>query len=155
MFWNIFFCWVISSNGCALHLRQILHFPYGRRLILLVCARLVCIYQMNKNWNKKKEFKTFLFFIGRRFPFNWRTPLRYLVAWLAQSAGLSVLASIIIHFLNLVFGSCWLFIFIVEDVTQDVVAFNIAAKAVVSNGNGTELTNRFCDTVQIYSDAKR
>lgn len=74
---------------------------------------------------------------------------------MGQGAGTIAVASIDIQFLNLVFGSCWLFIFMADDITQDVVAFNIATMTTTSHENRTDLTKRFCDMVHIYSDAKQ
>lgn len=79
----------------------------------------------------------------------------YSVAFVAQLAGALLAAIIYIQFTNLIFGSCWLFIFIAEDITEDVAAFNIASVARKPNGNRAKLTKRFCDLVQTYSDAKQ
>lgn len=94
------------------------------------------------------------FFHWTRFPFEWRTPFGYFVAWLSQCAGTIAGSCANFQFLNLLFGSCWLFMFIAEDITQDVIAFNNMAKT-ASNENCTELIKRFCDMVQIYSDVKQ
>lgn len=95
-------------------------------------------------------------FIEQSYPFDWRTPYGYFVAWMAQCVGGESTATIYVQFLNLVFGSCWLFVFIAEDITKDVFAFNIIAKAkTTSNENHTELTKCFRDMVQIYSEAKQ
>lgn len=87
-------------------------------------------------------------------PFDWTTPFGYLVAWLAQCAGITPVASIFGQFFNLLIGSCWLLISIAEDITQDVIAFNIAAKT-TTNQHRTELRKRFCRMVQIHSDANQ
>lgn len=92
--------------------------------------------------------------IRNRCPFDWKTPIGYLVAWFAQWAGACPVACIFIQFLNFVFGSCWLFIFIAEDIGQDVDAFNSIAKT-ASRENHAELTKRFRDIVQTYTDAKK
>lgn len=86
-----------------------------------------------------------------RYPFDWKSPAGYLVAWLSQFAGGASVASIYTQFLNIFIGSCWFFTFTAEDITQDVVAFNIMQSAATK----AELTRRFCDIVQIYSDAKQ
>lgn len=77
------------------------------------------------------------------------------MAWMAQCTGCIAIVCTIGHFLNIVIGSCWLFIAIVEDITGDVVAFNIATKTTTSTGNRTALIKQFSDLIQIYSDAKR
>lgn len=44
--------------------------------------------------------------------------------------------------------------FIAEDITQDVVAFNDFVET-TTDENGTELKKRFCDFVQLHSDTKQ
>lgn len=76
------------------------------------------------------------------------------MAWVAQCAGGTAIGSILIQFPNLLIGSCRLFTFIAEDITQDVAAFNTIANT-ASSVDCAELRKRFCDMVQIYSDAKQ
>lgn len=75
------------------------------------------------------------------------------MVWMFQSAEATVCAITIAQFLTLVFGSCWLFMFMAEDITQDVVAFNFIATT-ATDENCAELMSQFCDLVQIYTDAK-
>lgn len=61
------------------------------------------------------------------------------------------------------FSACWLFIFIADDIKEDLVVFNTD---VISFENGTDakqssdvehrvkLMNQFCANVQTYTDAK-
>lgn len=88
-----------------------------------------------------------------RFPFAWKNPFGYMVAFLAQCEGCIALATVYLHFVNLIFGSCWLFIIMAKDITKDIAAFNVAAKA--TNGNRMEISKRFCDMIQIHSDVKK
>lgn len=92
-------------------------------------------------------------FIEQRYPFDWRTPPNFLVAWTAQCAEVIPTATIIAQILSLIFGSCWLFICMAEDITQDVVEFSFIVTT-STDENRTELSKRFCDLIQIYSDAK-
>lgn len=102
---------------------------------------------------------SFYLFAPAWFPFDWQTPFGYLAAWFAQFAGCIAIAIINNQFISAVFGSCWLFIFITEDMTNDVFAFNVAAaeKAIREHEHehDGELRRRFCDLVQVYSDAKQ
>lgn len=99
--------------------------------------------------------KSFIFSsVEHRYPFNVKTVPGYLVAVLAQWVGTTAVARIFIQFSNLFIGSCWLFIVIAEDITQEVAAFNILVKT-SSDENRAEITKCFCDTVRIYSDAKQ
>lgn len=87
-----------------------------------------------------------------RFPFDWKTPLTYAVAWSLQFAGGCGVFTIEMPFFGFYFGSCWLFVFIAGDITQDLVAFN---KGELVNRNRVEKMTRFCDIIRIYSDAKQ
>lgn len=136
-----------------MQLCQILHFQYGKGFILFVCSNLVRVSR-RANISLNDEYESSLPLIELRYPFDWRTPFGYLVASLAQFVGTLTVESIYIQFLNIVFGSCWLFIFVAEDIIQDVDAFNTSIKA-ISNESHTELTKRFCDLLRIYSDAKQ
>lgn len=74
------------------------------------------------------------------------------MAWFAELIGAIPPSIIDVLFTNLVFGSCWLFICIAKDITQDVIEFNEIVTT--TKENRTELTKQFCDLVQIYSNAK-
>lgn len=75
------------------------------------------------------------------------------MAFFIQFADASSASSAYVQFLNLIFGSCWLFMFIAEDITKDVTSFNIATRQ--PDENRVELMKSFCDIVQIYTDAKK
>lgn len=92
--------------------------------------------------------------IERRYPFDWKTPVGYLVAWLAQHVSVLSMGFVNIQFPNLVIGSCWFFMFVAKDIADDVSAFNLVVK-IRSNENRTKLTKRFFDIVRIHLDAKR
>lgn len=87
-----------------------------------------------------------------RYPFDWKTPFGYFVASLSQLAGILCLSCLYSHFFNCIFGSVWLFICIAKDVKMDLIAFNVAVKT--SDVDEAELTKRFLNVTQIYSDAK-
>lgn len=157
MFWAFHHHFIAAFNGCAVHVCQILHLRQGRGFILLVFP---CLVRTPDQWinDKHKPFKKNLkinFHSKIRFPFDWKTPCGYLVAWFTQCAGCIVGVNIDIQFLNLVFGSCWLFIFIAEDITQDVIEFNLFVAEATSNEDRTECTKRFRGMVQVYTDAKQ
>lgn len=88
-----------------------------------------------------------------RFPFDWKTPLGYSIAFLSQAAGSLTILVAYIQLVNLIVGSCWIFIVIAGDITKDATAFN--KEAHTSNGNRIEMVKRFRDLVQTYSDAKQ
>lgn len=57
-------------------------------------------------------------------------------------------------FYNIVLGSCWLFIVIVEDITNDMAAFNHTVNA-PTDCDRSELMGRFYDIMQSYSEVKQ
>lgn len=101
---------------------------------------------------KKRFLRSFLYDCTR-YPFNWKTVTGYLAAWISECAGSATIAFSITQFLNLFMGSCWLFIHIADDITKDLVAFNIDVRA--AKQNHAESMERFRYMVQIYSDAKQ
>lgn len=87
-------------------------------------------------------------------PIDWKTPFGYLMAWAVQFAGLLAVVLATISLYSLIFASCWLFVTITDDITQELVAFNIDVE--ISDGTDhDELMRYFCDIVQLYSDAKQ
>lgn len=109
---------------------------------------------MNRNWDKVGNI--FFCIWGKKSLFDSKTPFGYFWTWLVQCSGATPISAVVTQFLNLVFGTGWLFIFIAEHVTQDVAAFNtIVANTKLSDKNCVELTKRFCAMVRIYLDAKQ
>lgn len=87
-------------------------------------------------------------------PFDWKSPVGYVVAWLSEILALSAGSLSIFPVLSSIFASSWLFITIADaDLTQEMANFNIDVKASGEHGDG-ELIIRFCNIVQLYSDAK-
>lgn len=94
-----------------------------------------------------------VFFLKKpSYPFDWKTPVGYLVAWFSQFTAFCAAFSISIPNISFFFGSCWLFIFVADDITKDLSTFN-AGK--VKNGNRVVKLKRFCDIIQVYTDAKQ
>lgn len=90
-----------------------------------------------------------------RYPFDWKTPHGYLIAFTAQYAGALTEVSIYTQIVVLVFGTCYLFVIIAEDITKDLEAFNTAARTVGSANWKAEMMMRLCNLLQIYTDAKQ
>ena len=96
-----------------------------------------------------------LFTIINYYIFDLGTESFYLIfqigehrlARFSQFAGGCATYSFCIPTFSIIFGSCWLFIFIAEDIAKDLANFN-------SNETTNENLKRFCDVVQMYSDAK-
>lgn len=77
------------------------------------------------------------------------------MVWLAQCVGFASVVVIIIPSLNIIFGSCWLFIVIAEDITNDLITFNIKIKKAPRYSDCAELVESLCVVIRLYSDAKR
>lgn len=77
------------------------------------------------------------------------------MAWLLQCAGVVGVTVNVIQFFNTVFGSTWHFIVAVEDISNDMVAFNNAVGTQKDRSDRMELANRFCNIIQHYSDVKQ
>lgn len=90
-----------------------------------------------------------------RWPFDWKTPLGYLVVWIAQCAGIASIVVISVGFYGFVLGSCWLFIVIAKDITKDVTAFNNAVRTLKNNRDHAKLMETLRDIIQIYSNVKQ
>lgn len=91
-------------------------------------------------------------FVVIRFPFDWKTPFGYPVAWFSQFAGCLASFSVSLININFMVGSCWLFTFIADDITSDLPEFNRDDE--MANKNQAEQLKRFCGIIQLYSDAK-
>lgn len=90
------------------------------------------------------------------FPFEWKTPFGYIEAWLSETVGISVVNTVMVLVLVLIFASSSFFNTIADDdLTQKLSIFNKDVRT--SNGRGRdhrELMRRFGGIIQLYSDAK-
>lgn len=96
--------------------------------------------------------------VCKRWPFDWKTPIGYLVAWVVQGAEFAAAGTIGIPCYNIIFGSNWLFIAMVEDITNDIVEFNNRVKILKANNEVSDrakLKKSFCNVIQNYSDVKQ
>lgn len=148
------FCILFVFDLCVF-ICKFLHVWHGQRIILFnvfdgvriatIEKRFICIFI---NW-----FHLFCSF-SRLFPFDWKTPLGYFMAWLSEVIGCYAACVAIIPVLSLIFALSWLFVTIANhDLIQDLVAFNIDVKASNGKDHG-ELMRHFCKIVQCHSDVK-
>lgn len=86
-----------------------------------------------------------------------KTPFGYVLAWLAQLAGLAAMTQFSMGNFNIIFGSCWLFIVNAEDLTNDMTAFNNDTRLVNAkkSSDRSHLIKHICDIMQSYSNAKQ
>lgn len=124
---------------------------YGATVVVMLPVLLYSSIEYYYMDSGKDAF--FLYFFAW-WPFDWRTPFGYLVAWSAQFAGITANVISSAPFFNIVLGSCWLFTVMIRDITNDVAAFNDIVQA-PNRSHRMELTECFCDCIQNYSDAKQ
>lgn len=129
---------------------QLLHFGFGNGVIFAVHSNNVNMPIQNQ-LNDMKIISIFDHF--RWLPFDWKTPFGYLVAWLAQFAAHIALNTSVIPFFIQMFSTSWLFASIIDDLTNELVAFNNDIKT--SRGKKHEkLKQDFCKIIRLYSHAK-
>lgn len=76
----------------------------------------------------------------------------FFFAFLAQCLGSMCTAIVYTQDLNLIFAICWLVTFIAKDIATDVPALNVTSRK--KKENRIELTKRFCEIAQMYSDVR-
>lgn len=103
---------------------------------------------------KKRLIGTNIFFSLRsdRFPFNWKTPFRFFIALLVQSASLFAILFGITPLMCFLIGTCYLIVTIVEDITNELAPLNADE---VLNRHERELTEHLSKIVQLHADAKQ
>lgn len=109
--------------------------------------------RLSNGIDKNKHIPNWLHFNCSSYPFDWKTPTRYALALLRQCASATAVSNVYIQFP--VFASCWLFISIAEDITNEMASFNIVIKTSNRNRTALGITKQFCDIGQCYSDAKQ
>lgn len=81
-----------------------------------------------------------------------------MVAWLCEYAGAAAVIFGFNQFFTYLFASCLLFIAMADDITQDLIDFNIYVTVTAETPNAAdhaELKHPFCFIIiQIYTDAK-
>lgn len=95
-----------------------------------------------------------IFYILRSFPFDWKTPFGYTVAWISETVAISAAGAIVLSVMFLILGSSWLFLTVADhDLTKELAAFNIDVKTSAEKDH-EELMQRFCNIMQVFSDVK-
>lgn len=92
-------------------------------------------------------------------PFNYKSPVGYLITLSFESFEMFVTADIVSYILCFLFGSCFLLKLFVEDVTSELSFLNLEDKA-TSNGKNSakdkaERMTMFFNAVQNHSDLKQ
>lgn len=131
----------------------------GKESFFLFFPTWFVLYNQMMHLKVEREVQNFLvlFLQFLRWPFDWKTPLGYLVAWSGEFAGFEAGVIIAVPCFNIIFGSSWLFIIIADDITNGVAAFNNSVKILVKDklNERVQLMKRFCDITRNYSDTKQ
>lgn len=86
-----------------------------------------------------------------RLPFNWRTPLGFIVVLLYQILVAYLVGLLFIPILCFLVGSCFLLKIFVEDTTKDLNRLNMSKMY----GNNKEVKEIFCNIAQDFSNLKQ
>lgn len=101
---------------------------------------------------RKLHFLILLFRPILRLPFNWKTPGGYFIALCAECIAVFVELFSSSTMLCFSVGSCWLFITIVRDITNDLTYLNCNK---ISASNIQTKKVQFYHIIEFYSDAKQ
>lgn len=114
---------------------------------------------MLKNTNVSLIFAITLHF---RLPYNWKTPITYLLTLLIECANAYFLTINIVPVLCFFMGSCALLITFVEDITMDLALLDFAKIEAKSTSSKAKeeikpkiATEHFCNIIERLSDTKQ
>lgn len=96
--------------------------------------------------------KPFFSCLFSRFPFNWKTPLGYLIAFSIVSIGAFFTICCEVYVICFIVESTWLFSFFVQDIANDLPNLNAVADR--SHANERQLRQCFGKIARCHSDVK-
>lgn len=101
---------------------------------------------------KKLIYSFCLYAFSSRFPFNWKTPLGYLVAWIIFI--LAEVCTLILFSLFLCFyvGFCWLIISFVKDIINEL---DVLTQATDGQQSDRKISETFNEIVDLYSNVRQ
>lgn len=126
--------------------------------------RSICRFQLCKFTSRKRlknawivycfqlYYAFLLVILTKRLPFNWKTTSGYLIAYVGQVVVSFCTVYLSSPVLSFIIGSCWLFGAFINDIKNDLIAFNGIES---TNTNQVEIKKQFCQIVQLYSDVKQ
>lgn len=86
-----------------------------------------------------------------RMPFDWRTPLGYLIVLALESFVVSSIGFTNMPLICFIVGSCWLINSLVKDIANDLIDFNVSKK----NEVRMKAKENLCYIVQNFADIKQ
>lgn len=122
------------------------HLPF--QVVYVFCVTALTMNTLK--WNRLEKLT--LLHIHSRLPFDWHTPFGYFIALFAQFTAAYAMLSGTSIFISFLFGSCWLFITIIRDITNDLMEFNCKQTSKSSEQN---LKVQFHSIVELYVDGKQ
>lgn len=99
-----------------------------------------------------KSFYDGFFFYLPRFPFNWKTPFGYLFAFSSQCLEAITTISSLLPMMCFLAGSCWLLVYFIEDITNDLSRFNLKSE---KKANARKKNEQFCNIMKLHGNLKR
>lgn len=89
------------------------------------------------------------FFLSR-FPFNWKTPLGYLIAFSSQCLQAYATISSLLPMICYLAGSCWLLVHFARDSTHDLSLFTINSSP--NKDAEGRMKEQFCNIIKFHGD---
>lgn len=84
-----------------------------------------------------------------RLPFNWKTPVGYIVTVIWMSASYFLILSCLLSTIWFYAGCCWLIITFVEDITNDLELLSVGSRS------DQRRLERFGKIIQLHIDVKQ
>lgn len=101
---------------------------------------------------KKKQFKQFDIILHFRWPFNWKTPIGFLVAFTVEFVADISTQLWFNPTLCLFIGLCWLTVAFVRDIASDLNFLNVGGTSCHCRAKFIE---QFCKIVELFADARQ
>lgn len=93
-----------------------------------------------------------LIFQRERFPFDWRNPIGYMIAFAIEYLSFFCVVRVAVCLTTFIPGTFWILISITDDLKCDFNTVNELAK---SEGSRLQITEKFYELISFQSDAKQ
>lgn len=94
-----------------------------------------------------------LLFIGKRLPFDWKTPYGFLVTVSTQAASCFCVIYDVAPHVGFMFGSCILIIAFIEDIANEFTALAAPSKSLARRH--MQMKKRLFNIIKLYSNVKQ
>lgn len=96
--------------------------------------------------------KSFDLLFSSLWPFNWKTPAGYVIAFAIQFAADMCVQTWLVPTLSFFIALCWVSVAFAKDIASDVNILNVGG---TSEQRQSESIEHFCKIVQLYGDARQ